>query len=49
MAISLTAILVLASLIMTLVHAARPSYVPLWVPVLVLTVALLVQFTPINR
>ena len=45
MPISITGVLVLAALIMTLVHAARPSYVPLWVPVLVLIVALLVQST----
>jgi hypothetical protein len=43
--ITLYGILLLAVLIMTLVHAARPSYVPLWVPVLVLIVALLVQST----
>jgi|GEM_PF-4861789 hypothetical protein len=49
MPISITGVLVLAALIMTLVHAARPSYVPLWVPVLVLCVAWLVQYAPINR
>lgn len=43
------ALLVLAALIMTLVHAARPGYVPLWVPVLVLTIALLIQVTPAFR
>jgi hypothetical protein len=43
------AVLVLASMIMTLVHAARPAYVPLWVPVLVLTIALLIQAAPALR
>jgi hypothetical protein len=48
MVVSITAILVLAALIMTLVHAARPSYVPLWVPVLVVCIALLVQVVPLR-
>ncbi len=47
--VSVFAVLVLASMIMTLVHAARPSYVPLWVPVLVLTIALLIQTAPALR
>jgi hypothetical protein len=44
--IALVALLVLAAFIITLVHAARPSFVPLWVPLLLTTIALLVQLYP---
>lgn len=39
-------ILVLAAFLMTLVHAAKPGLIPLWVPVLIVTISLLLQTNP---
>lgn len=43
---TIQAVLVLAAFVMTLAHAARPSLVPLWVPVLVIAIALLLLLNP---
>jgi hypothetical protein len=45
---SMMAILLVAVLIMTLVHAVRPNWVPLWIPVLLLTIVVGSKYLPIT-
>jgi hypothetical protein len=47
--LAIQALLVIAAFVMTLVYAARHDYVPLWVPVLLIELALLLQFYPSLR
>ena len=47
--ITVLAFLYLAAFIMTLFHAAKPAWIPLWVPVLIVCIGLLVEHLPLGR
>lgn len=44
--LTIVGILLVAAFLMTLWHAARPPQIPLWVPLLIVEIALLLQYLP---